>query len=107
NRLIEKCSSSGVFITTLGAKGTSYGQLGAPNGLAIDRSGNIYVADAAKHVVEKLAPDGTFIMEWKGPELGFYGPRRIAIGPDDSIYVVDKGHALIFKLRHYAQVQNF
>jgi len=104
NGRIEKFSSSGVFITTLGAKGTSYGQLGAPNGLAIDRSGNIYVADAAKHVVEKLAPDGTFIMEWKGPELGFYGPRRIAIGPDDSIYVVDQGHAQIVKLSPDAQV---
>jgi DNA-binding beta-propeller fold protein YncE len=104
NGRIEKFSSSGVFITTLGAKGTGYGQLGAPNGLAIDRSGNIYVADASKHVVEKLASDGTFITEWKGPELGFYGPRRIAIGPDDSIYVVDQGHAQIVKLSPDAQV---
>ena len=46
---------------------------------------------------EKLAPDGTFIAEWKGPEPGFYGPRRIAIGPDDSIYVVDQGHNRIAK----------
>ena len=45
----------------------------------------------------KLKPDGTFIAEWKGPELGFYGPRRIAIGPDDSIYVVDQGHNRIVK----------
>jgi DNA-binding beta-propeller fold protein YncE len=47
--------------------------------------------------VQKLAPDGTFIAEWKGPDLGFYGPRRIAIGPDDSIYVVDQGHTRIVK----------
>ena len=39
-----------------------------------------------------MAPGGTLIAEWKGPEPGFYGPRRIAIGPDDSIYVVDQGH---------------
>ncbi len=45
----------------------------------------------------KLKPDGTFIAEWKGPELGFYGPRRIAVGPDDSIYVVDQGHNRIAK----------
>jgi DNA-binding beta-propeller fold protein YncE len=35
--------------------------------------------------------------EWKGPEPGFYGPRRIAIGADDSIYVVDQGHDRIAK----------
>jgi len=56
------------------------------------------VADAGNHRVQKLAPDGTFIAELKGPELGFYGPRRIAIGPDDSIYVVDQGYNRIVKL---------
>jgi hypothetical protein len=30
--------------------------LGAPTGLTIDASGNIYVADAANSVVEKLTP---------------------------------------------------
>jgi DNA-binding beta-propeller fold protein YncE len=47
--------------------------------------------------VQKLAPDGTFIAEWKGPEPGFYGPRRVAIGPGDAIYVVDQGHSRIIK----------
>ena len=51
----------------------------------------------SNHRVQKLAPDGTFVAEWKGPEPGFYGPRRIAIGPDDSIYVVDQGHNRIAK----------
>ena len=49
----------------MGIKGSSHGQLGAPNGIAIDRTGNIYAADASKHVVEKLAPDGTVMAEWK------------------------------------------
>ena len=97
NGRIEKFSPSGTFVSTIGSKGSGHGQLGEPNGITIDRAGNIYVADASKHCVEKLAPDGTFIAEWKGPEPGFYGPRRIAIGPDDSIYVVDQGHTRIVK----------
>jgi len=97
NSRIEKFSATGTFLGILGTKGTGHGQLRNPNGIAVDRMSNIYVADASNHCVQKLAPDGTFMAEWKGPEPGFYGPRRIAIGPDDSIYVVDQGHNRIAK----------
>ena len=49
----------------------------------------------------KLGPDGTFVAEW-APAL--YGPRRIAIGPDDSIYVVDSGRNRIVKFSPDGQV---
>jgi DNA-binding beta-propeller fold protein YncE len=98
NGRIEKFSPTGTFLSALGIDRIGHGQLGEPNGIAVDRAGNIYVAEvASNHRVQKLAPDGTFIAEWKGPDLGFYGPRRIAIGPDDSIYVVDQGHTRIVK----------
>jgi DNA-binding beta-propeller fold protein YncE len=98
NGRVEKFSPSGTFVTSIG-------QFEAPNGIAIDRGGNIYVAEiGSKHRVQKLAPDGGFIAEWKGPEPGFYGPRRIAIGPDDSIYVVDSGRNRIVKFNPDGQV---
>jgi hypothetical protein len=97
NGRIEKFSPAGTFLSILGNKGTGQGQLAGPNGIAVDRAGNIHVADASNHRLEKLAPDGTFIAEWKGPDVGFYGPRRTAIGPDDSIYVVDQGRTRIVK----------
>jgi DNA-binding beta-propeller fold protein YncE len=81
----------------LGTKGTGRGQLRSPNGIAVNRFGNIYVADGFNHCVQELAPDGTFVTEWRGPEPGFYGPRRVAIGADDLIYVVDQGHNRIAK----------
>jgi DNA-binding beta-propeller fold protein YncE len=97
NGRIEKFSPTAAFLSIIGTKGSGQGQFAQPNGIAIDRVGNIYVADAGNHRVLKLKSDGTFIAEWKGPELGFYGPRRIAIGPDNSIYVVDQGHDRIVK----------
>jgi DNA-binding beta-propeller fold protein YncE len=98
NGRIEKFSPGGVFLTTIGTKGTGHGQLGEPSGICIDRVGNIYVAEvASNHRVQKLAADGKFIAEWKGPAPGFYGPRRTAIGPDDSVYVVDQGRPRIVK----------
>jgi DNA-binding beta-propeller fold protein YncE len=97
NGRIEKFSPTGAFLSIIGTKGSGQGQFARPNGIAIDRVGNIYVADAGNHRVLTLKPDGTLIAEWKGPELGFYGPRRIAISPDDSMYLVDQGHSRIVK----------
>jgi DNA-binding beta-propeller fold protein YncE len=95
NGRIEKFSPTGAFLTSIG-------QLEAPNGVAIDHAGNIYVAEiGSRHRVQKRGPDGTFIAQWAP---GFYGPRRITIGPDDSVYVVDSGHNRIVKFSPDGQV---
>ena len=104
NGRIEKFSPTGAFLSIIGTKGSGQGQFAQPNGIATDRVGNIYVADAGNHRVLKLKSDGTFIAEWKGPELGFYGPRHIAIGPDNSIYVVDQGNNRIVKFNPDGEV---
>ena len=102
NGRVEKFSPTGTFLSIIGAKGSGHGQLADPNGIAIDRSGNIYVAEiGSKHRIQKLGPDGTFIAEWAP---GLYGPRRIAIGPDDLIYVVDSGRNRIVKFSGDGQV---
>jgi len=105
NGRIEKFSPTGTFLSFLGTDRIGHGQLEEPNAIAIDHAGNIYVAEVgSNHRVQKLAPDGTFIAEWKGPDVGFYGPRRIAIGSDDAIYVVDQGRARIVKFSPDGQV---
>jgi len=88
NGRIQKFSPNGTFVTSITTTD--------PHGIAIDRAGNVYVAEiGSKHCVQKLAPDGTSIAQWAP---GLYGPRRIAVGPDDSIYVVDSGDNRIVKL---------
>ena len=104
NGRIEKFSPTGTFLDIIGTKGSGQGQLGAPNGIAIDSAGNIYAADAGNHHVQKLAADGKLIAEWKGPDAGFYGPRRIAISPDDSIYVLDQGRTRVVKFAPNGEV---
>ena len=42
----------------------------------------------------QLRPDRVFIAQWTPAS---YGPRKIAIGADDSIYVVDSGNNRIVK----------
>src|SRR5205814_2655937 len=97
NGRIEKFSPTGTFIASLGSKGTGYGQLGNPNGIAINQAGEIYVVEASNHRIQKLTSDGSYISEWKGPDPGFYGPRKIAMAPDQSFYVVDQGRTRIAK----------
>ena len=104
NGRIEKFSPAGTFLDIIGTKGSGQGQLGAPNGIAVDSTGNIYVADASNHRVQKLSADGKLIAEWRGPDVGFYGPRRIAIGPDDSVYVMDQGRTRVVKFSPDGQV---
>ena len=95
NGRIEKFSPDGTFLTSIGL-------FEEPNGVAIDRAGNIYVAEiGSRHRVQKLGPQGTFIAEWKP---GLYGPRRITIGADDSIYVDDSGRNRIVKFSPDGQV---
>ena len=95
NGRIEKFSPDGSFVASI--KGFE-----APSGIAIDRADNIYVAEiGSKHRIQKLGPDGTFIAQWAP---GLYGPRRIAIGPDGSIYIVDSGRNRIVKFSPDGQV---
>ena len=54
--------------------------------------------------MQKLSADGKLIAEWRGPDVGFYGPRRIAIGPDDSVYVMDQGRTRVVKFSPDGQV---
>jgi DNA-binding beta-propeller fold protein YncE len=94
NGRIQKFSPNGTVVTSIATTD--------PNGIAVDRAGNIYVAEiGSKHRVRKLGPDGTFMAEWAP---GLYGPRKITIGPHNSIYVVDSGRNRIVEFSSDGQV---
>jgi DNA-binding beta-propeller fold protein YncE len=75
-----------------GSSGTGNGQFHGPGGIAIDSSGNVYVADIGNHRIQKFSGDGTFIATW-----GFYGsndgqfnsPESVAVDSSGNVYVPD------------------
>ena len=88
---------SGKLLASFGA-----GMFVFPHGIALDKDGNVYVADAdgkngKGHVVVKFSPDGKVLMTvghlgMPGDAPGyFYRPSAVTIAPDGTIFVAD-GH---------------
>ncbi|MBE9534080.1 MAG: SMP-30/gluconolactonase/LRE family protein, partial [Proteobacteria bacterium] len=73
-----------------GNEGTGNGQFEKPQGVAIDSSGNVYVADSNNHRIQKFDPWGEVIDVWGGPEDGqFEKPQGVAVDSSGNVYVVD------------------
>ncbi len=70
----------------------SYGGPITPNGVAVDSSGNLFIADAKNYAVYKLASDGSFVTTWGSQGTGpgqFKSPQGIARDPQGNVYVSD------------------
>jgi DNA-binding beta-propeller fold protein YncE len=95
NHRIQRFTADGTFIASTGGKGSQPGRFNEPGGVAVDSRGHIYVADTTNHRVQELDPSFRFISEWRGPATQFYGPRDLAIGSGDVLYVLDQGRARV------------
>ncbi|HKG56124.1 MAG TPA: hypothetical protein VKA85_02640 [Candidatus Limnocylindrales bacterium] len=90
NNRIERFSSSGGYISTIGAPGSGRGQLAGPMGVAADRDGRVWVADTGNRRVEEFGPGGAFVDEWNGPDEGFGQPVDVAVDAG-RVFVLDAG----------------
>src|ERR1019366_4283359 len=83
-------------------------QMNFPVGVAVDTSGNLYIADNGNNVVRKVA--GGIITTVAGSLQGFIGdngsalnaqlsgPTYTATGPAGETYIVDSGHNVVRKV---------
>ena len=73
NGRVQKFSPAGEPISVIGSYGRAPGHLIDPMSVAVDSAGNVYVADHAATYLEagggarlqKFAPDGRFVTEWR------------------------------------------
>ena len=73
----------------------------APDGLALDRRGNLFVADSQNNRIQKLDSQGHFILKWgshgkKDGQLDCNLYCGVAVGGDGSAYVTDNGRVQEF-----------
>ncbi len=86
---------------SIGQEGVDDGELSSPTGIALDKDGNIYVADTDNHSIQKFDRSGKFVARWgsepSSQEGSFYYPRGLAVGANDTLYVADSGNNRVQK----------
>lgn len=115
NNCIRKITPAGVVSTLAGTttKGLANGtgtaaRFNAPNGLAIDAQGNLYVADYFNYCIRKVTPAGV-VSTWAGTgargyadgpgnTAQFLGPEGLALDAQGNLYVADFGGYRIRKI---------
>jgi hypothetical protein len=115
NQKIRMITSTG-DVTTLAGSGIYGGANGngtaasfrSPSGVAVDGTGNVYVADTNNHLIRKIAPNGdvtTFAgrgssgyADGNGTAAIFHTPYGVAVDGAGNVYVADANNQLIRKI---------
>ena len=124
NNKIRKITSTGVVSTFAGSNsigaidGTGVSaSFKTPNGLAVDASGNIYVADQGNNKIRKITPTGlvsTFAgsgtlgaIDGTGTTASFNIPSGLAVDLSGNLYIADAGNNKIRKITPTGVVSTF
>jgi uncharacterized protein (TIGR03437 family) len=110
NHRVRKISTSGAISTVAGGGGygsagdggaASQSQLGYPKGLALDKQGNLFVADAQNHRIRKVTPSGAISTVAGTGVWGYSGdsasalcaqlnyPYGVAVDPQGALLIAD------------------
>ncbi len=115
NHLIRKISPSGVVTTFAGSgnEGSADGtgtnaSFDGPRGMALDASGNLYVADTNHHLIRKISPSGVVsTLAGGGTEEGFAFPEDLAVDASGNVFVADGINHKIRKITPAGVVTTF
>jgi subtilisin len=88
------------FSFAFGKNGIGNGEFKAPNDLAFDSTGNLWVTDFENNRLQKFNPKGEYLSQFgqAGESNGqLKSPRGIAIDSEGNLWVVDRGNNRVQK----------
>jgi tripartite motif-containing protein 71 len=88
------------FIRQIGSSGSSDGQFISPRDVAVDSSGNVFVADTGNHRIQKFDKNGKLLANWGSEGRGdgqFIFPYSISLDSSGNVYVGDANNLRIQK----------
>jgi sugar lactone lactonase YvrE len=96
NDRIRAVQPDGTVTTLAGSAGVGYvdgpladARFDTPCGVAVDRAGNIFIADSGNGIVRMLSPAGVVSSVGPIPGDGLFRPIGIAVGLVGEVYVTD------------------
>jgi len=112
NDLIRKITAAGMVSTYAGSGmlGSLNGSIAIasfnePTGIALDISGNLYVADAGNNCIRKITTagmvstlagtDSTGMADGPAATATFFGPAGVTLDAANNVYVADAGNNLV------------
>jgi|GEM_PF-4229048 len=103
---IEIFSSKGDYVGERLANGVDKSNFGFPRGVALDKSGAVFVVDAGKNQVLKFDSGGGLVAQWGTAGDGngqFSMPSAIAVDSKGNVYVVDTNNHRVQKFDNDGQ----
>jgi RHS repeat-associated protein len=96
NNVVREFSLTGEFLWKLGSSSGSFGsengKFHTPEGVGVDSSGNIWVADTTNNRVQEFSSEGTYItkMGTEGSGNGnLLKPKGVAVDSEGNVFVAD------------------
>ncbi|MBN1461336.1 MAG: SMP-30/gluconolactonase/LRE family protein, partial [Armatimonadetes bacterium] len=90
---VQKFNRSGTLLAKWGREGKGDGQFHGANGIAVDESGNVYVADTLNRRIQKLTAEGQFVASWGAESTGddpLRQPECIIVDRSGNVLVADR-----------------
>lgn len=95
---VQRFNSAWSYQGQWGVFGSGDGQFSYPVDVAVDASGNVWVADSNNHRIQKFSASGTFLAKFGSFGEGdgqFNAPSGVAVDASGNVWVVDSGNARV------------
>ena len=119
NHVVRRVTTDGLITTVAGNGSAGYSGDGGPaasaslywpQGLAVDRAGNLYIADGGDNVIRKVAPSGIIVTFAGNGVAGYSGdggpaaaaelrwPQGVAVDTTGNLYIADTMNNVVRKV---------